>query len=91
MGDEARAFEVIETVVDGGLDIDIVPAEGVHVAYVGKADDVVSVKLREVKLPSIGQRVKVNGRLVKVARRKFDDDGHSFLLDEGTGEWLRWA
>lgn len=81
-------FDITE--VDGGYDIEGAVRE-YHIAYFEAHDNGFTLKLRETALPSIGSRQMVGGRAVKVKSREFDSSGHVFIVDESTGEKLRWA
>lgn len=83
-------FDFDVTEVDGGYDVEIAVRE-YHIAYFDSHDNGVSLKLRDVSLPAIGSRQMLNGRAIKVKSREFDASGHVFVVDESTGEKLRWA
>lgn len=85
----------VEVVEDGeGYVVELTFEDGWHVVYCDSHDNGVTLKVRDVILPRIGQRVTVgNGpesRVVKVARREYDSNGHIFVVDD-IGDKYRWA
>jgi len=84
------ALAVSARPVEGGWDVTVSCADGMHVAWSNAHDGGVDLKLRDVALPAMGSRVKVDGRLVKVTDRKFDEGGHSWVMGDD-GIWVSWA
>lgn len=85
----------LEVSEDGdGYGVELTLEEGWHVVFCDSHDDGVTLKIRDVILPRIGQRVTVgNGpqkRVVKVKRREYDSNGHVFVVDD-VGDKYRWA
>ena len=77
-----------------GYEVEFTLEDGWHVVFCDSHDDGVTMKIRNVILPRIGQRVTVgNGperRVVKVNRREYDSNGHIFVVDD-IGDKYRWA
>lgn len=53
-------------------------------------DSTVTIRFREDHGPRIGERVMVNGRLVKIADKRWDQAGALHVMDEDTRAWLAW-
>ena len=49
-----------------------------------------NLHLRKEHGPRIGERVMVNGVLVKVLDKRYGDNGSLLLLDEDTKAWHKW-
>lgn len=87
-----RFVKVITDTCDGGADIRIYACG----SYVIDSDievgtGAVRMRLRHDTGPRVGQRVMVDGRLVKVKDRRWSDDGRLMLLDEDTRAWVPWG
>ena len=48
------------------------------------------VMVRARREPRVGQRVRIDGRMIKVARKRRDHAGRLELLDEDTRQWVIW-
>lgn len=85
-------FARIEVVtVDGGADVRVTARDGMVVMPEIDADGrCATVRLRREVGPREGRRVKVAGRLIEVARRRFDEAGRLWLQDADTKAWLPW-
>jgi len=49
------------------------------------------ILVREKKEPHPGQRVMLDGRLVKVSKTRRSHEGRLEVFDEDTQTWLRWS
>ena len=90
--DDVVSINVVE--VGDGYVAEVTLADGWCVAFCDNHVDGVTLKVRNVALPKVGQFVTVGSgpeqRTVKVKRREFDSNGHVFAVDE-MGHKYRWA
>ena len=85
----SNAFVRVTTkpVIDGA-EITVECKDGFRFADTGEASKTLSL-VRKKREPRPGQRVMVDGRLVKVLKTK-RDQGRLMLLDEDTKGWIVW-
>ena len=72
---------------EGGFDV-VVSSNGKETTEGGERS--ATIRFREDHGPRIGERVMVNGRLVKVADKRWDQSGALHVMDEDTRAWTPW-
>lgn len=86
-----QPYEIHVTHVDGGIDLTVHATDGMKIdlidAIVEQGSEV-TLHLRDYDVPREGSRVMTDGRLVKVAGRRYDGAGKLWLLDEDTRVWV---
>ena len=84
-------FRIEVTHVDDGVDIKITADDGMLVDAIDQQveqGDSITLHVRGSMVPRKGSRVMAEGRLVKVAERRYNEEsGRMWLLDEDTHVW----
>ena len=79
------------TPCQGGADVVVTPRDGMVV--VPEADvetGAVRIRIRREVGPKVGRAVRVGGRTIEVAERRYDQTGALTLRDALTGAWYPW-
>lgn len=80
-------YEVEHREVAGGADV-FIRAKAGHVLLVEDTGGTVTVRVRRTEGPRLGERIIVHNMLVKVADRRYDEQGRLWVMDEDTGAWM---
>jgi hypothetical protein len=92
--DITELFDFAVTDSDGGYEVTMTPRDGLSVVVCDNHVDSVAMRLRDVDLPRIGQRVSVGEgaaqRIAKVERIEFDETGTVTIVDD-MGIRHKWA
>lgn len=88
-------FNMSTVDVDGGYDIVVSLVDGHHIAAIQQDDDVVTIRVRDERMPSIGETVMVEvapgqRRPIIVRERRWDSDGRLWLVDRDTQAQYRF-
>lgn len=81
------SYEVTAHAVDGGLDLVVSCKAGLSLP---DGTTSTTLHLRKDHGPRVGERIMMGKVGVKVLEKRYDCNGHLWVLDEDTRAWFKW-